>query len=71
MRHEVGKVCGWRKHGEMLIKAFVPRKLRATSGFVDGEFVLDSRVLCNLAGVGKSWGGLLYVECCGGMVRSA
>jgi hypothetical protein len=80
MRHEVGKVCGWRvrrKHGEMLIKAFVPRKLRAASGFVDGEFVLDSRVLCNSVGVGKSWGRLLYVdvrlvvECCGGMVRSA
>lgn len=73
MRHEVGKVCGWRvrrKHEEMLIKT------RATSRFVDGEFVHDSRVLCDSAGVGKSWGRLLYVdarpvaECCGGMVGS-
>jgi hypothetical protein len=66
-----------RKQGEILIRAFVPRKLSARSGLLDGEVKFGCLVQsCNWAGVGKSWGKVLYadarpvVECWGGQVRS-
>jgi hypothetical protein len=63
-----------RKQAETLIRAFVPRKLRARSGL---KGVLFGWALSyNWAGVGKSWGRLLYADerrvarCWGGVVRS-
>lgn len=75
-----GKVWGCRvrrKQGEILIRAFVPRKLSARSGLLDGEVEFGCLLQsCNWAGVGKSWGKISYadarpvVECWGGEVRS-
>ena len=75
-----GKVWGCRvrrKQEEILIRAFVPRKLSARSGLLDGEVEFGwLPQSCKWAGVGKSWGKVLYadarlvVECCGGEVRS-
>ena len=53
-----GKVWGCRvrrKQGEMLIRAFVPRKLSARRGLLNGEVEFGCLLQsCNWAGVGKS-----------------
>ena len=66
-----------RKQGEILIRAFVPRKLSARRGLLDGEVEFGCLLQSgNWAGVRKSWGKILYadarpvVECWGGEVRS-
>jgi len=52
-----------RKQGEILIRAFVPRKLSARSGLLDGEAEFGCLPQsCNWAGVGKSWGKILYAD---------